>query len=464
MLFSDINFLLFMIPLLFVLWIYGIMKWGNILFRNLFLLVVSYWFYAQLSPTYTVLLAAISLLNWFAGQSLLHKKRKWVCGITIMLSLLPLICYKYAHFLVVDILGLTSGDSITWLLPVGISFFTFQALTYTIDIYRGKITVMSSWVDFMLFVSFFPTILSGPIEKARNLLPQFRSIHPITSDNLMGGSELFVWGLFKKVVVADRIAIYTNSVFEHPDFYTGNSNLLAIVLYSVQIYCDFSGYTDMAIGVARMMGFKLNDNFRFPYFSTTIRQFWKKWHISLTSWFTEYLYIACGGNRVPKWRWYINVSLVFLISGLWHGAAWTFIFWGIIHAVLYLFEHICGIKDDKLPFWRSCLQGIFVYTLVSIAWVFFRADTFTDALIMIGGVFRTWGHLYTSASLMSFVLMLASLVLFCVFEVLSYKKVIGVMDNESNPYEWKNLFSLITMLLAISLIGQSGNQFVYFKF
>lgn len=463
MLFTDIDFLLFIVPLLVVLWAYERFKWGGVLLRNTILLVASYWFYAHLSPTYVILLGAVTLLNWMSGKSLLQQKRKWVCGITVFLSLLPLVCYKYAHFFIVDILGMAGNDFATWVLPVGISFFTFQALTYTIDVYRGKIKKEAPLIDFMLFVSFFPNILSGPIEKGRNLLPQLRELHPITCENLLRGSELFVWGLFKKVVVADRIAVYTNSVFEHPDFYTGNSNLLAIALYSVQIYCDFSGYTDMAIGIARMMGFKLNDNFRFPYFSTTVRDFWKKWHISLTSWFTEYLYIACGGNRVPKWRWYINISLVFLVSGLWHGAAWTFIFWGALHAVLYLIEHIKG-ADTPLPRWRKWLQGIYVYIVVSIAWVFFRANTFSDALLLIGGIGGNWGHLYTTASFTGFILMLMVLVLFIILEILAYKKILSIIEDKSNPYDWKNLVFLVFTLLSISLLGQSGAQFVYFKF
>lgn len=464
MLFSDIDFLLFLVPLLVVLWVHEKLKWGGVLLHNVILLVASYWFYAQLSPTYVILLGAITLLNWLTGRSLLHQKRKWMCGMTIFLSLFPLICYKYAHFFIVDTLGLVTEDFAMWMLPVGISFFTFQALTYTIDIYRGKIKEESPLVDFMLFVSFFPNVLSGPIEKGRYLLPQLRGLHPITADNLLRGIELFAWGLFKKVVVADRIAIYTSSVFEHPDFYTGNSNLLAIALFSIQIYCDFSGYTDMAIGVARMMGFKLNDNFRFPYFSTTVRQFWKKWHISLTSWFTEYLYIACGGNRVAKWRWYINISLVFLVSGLWHGAAWTFIFWGALHAALYLIEHISGLKDETLSRWRTWVQGVYVYTVVSIAWVFFRANTFNDAMNLIGGIFRDWGNQYTTASLMGFALMWATLVLFIVLETMAYKKVVSITVSDNNPYDWKNLAFLVVILLAVSLVGQSGVQFVYFKF
>lgn len=464
MLFTNIDFLLFLVPLLIILWTHEILKWGGVLLRNIILLIASYWFYARLSPTYVILLGMITLLNWISGQSLLHQKRRWVCGITIFLSLLPLIYYKYADFFIGNILGLANKNLATWVLPIGISFFTFQALTYTIDIYRGKIKEKAPLIDFMLFVSFFPNILSGPIEKGRNLLPQLRKLHPITYDNLLRGIELFAWGLFKKIVVADRIAIYTNSIFEHPDFYTGNSNLLAIVLYSIQIYCDFSGYTDMAIGIAKMIGFKLNDNFRFPYFSTTVKQFWRKWHISLTSWFTEYLYIACGGNRVAKWRWYINISLVFLVSGLWHGAAWTFIFWGGLHAVLYLIEHIIELKDNSLPAWRMWIQGIYVFIVVSIAWVFFRANTFNDALTLIYGMFGDWGHQYTTASLTSFILMLIVLILFITLEILSFKKIVNITENGNNPYDWKNLTFLIIILLSISLLGQSGAQFVYFKF
>lgn len=317
-----------------------------------------------------------------------------ICGTAVVLSLLPLSFYKYADFICNEVLQLGMNHLSEIALPIGISFFSFQAITYTIDIYRGKINDRASLMNFALFVCFFPTIMSGPIEKARNLLNQINSETTITLQGITSGFQMFIWGLFKKVVVADYISGYVNNFYYSPETYTGNSYVLAILLYSIQIYCDFSGYSDMSIGIARAIGFHLSENFKFPYFSSSIGMFWKKWHISLTSWFTEYLYITCGGNRVVKWRWIINISLVFIISGLWHGAAWTFIIWGFIHAILYLFEHFISLKSKELNIPRKMIQAFYVYLAVSLAWVFFRSSSLDNAIGVIRSVVRPWGDLY----------------------------------------------------------------------
>ena len=246
-----------------------------------------------------------------------------ILGITILLSLSPLFIYKYLTFILSDILEIPDVLQTEWIsnliLPVGISFFTFQALTYTIDLYRDKVSYCKNPIDFALFVSFFPTILSGPIEKARNLLPQIKSLHPIKWNDVTTGCSLFVWGLFKKIVIADRLATYVDWAYTDIDYVKGGTLALAALFYSIQIYCDFSGYSDMAVGVARCLGFQITQNFRFPYFSTSIKDFWKKWHISLTSWFTEYVYFSLGGNRVKlKTRWVFNITMGFRVLSLIH--------------------------------------------------------------------------------------------------------------------------------------------------
>lgn len=233
-------------------------------------------------------------------------------------------------------------------MPIGLSFFTFQALSYSIDIYRGKIKPETSFINVALFVAFFPTLLSGPIERARNLLPQLRERLLFNEDNIIAGAKLFIWGLFKKVVIADRLAEYVNMIYGNPEAHTGSTLAITAVFYSFQIYADFSGYADMAIGSGRMMGIKLMENFNLPYCVNSFKEFWRRWHISLTSWFTEYVYISMGGNRVNKARWILNISTVFLLSGVWHGATYSFILWGMIHALLYLLEYYCGPKRPNI--------------------------------------------------------------------------------------------------------------------
>lgn len=298
--------------------------------RNLLLVIGSYYFYSQLHIWFVILLIYITLVNFFCGLWIGRcktkgSKGKKVVAVSIVLSLAQLIVFKYAYLVYPSVL-----------LPIGLSFFTFQALSYTIDLYRGKIGVEKNLLTFSLFVSFFPTLLSGPIERARNMLPQYKQVTTVSWDNLAQGASLFIWGLFKKIVIADRLAEYVNMTYFQYETQTGSTLALAAVFYSFQIYCDFSGYTDMAIGTSKILGFRVMDNFKFPYCTNTIKDFWRRWHISLTSWFTEYIYIPMGGNRVNKARWIFNISSVFLISGIWHGATLPFIVWGAMHAILYL--------------------------------------------------------------------------------------------------------------------------------
>lgn len=463
MLFNELTFAPFFLVVFLLCYITN--RFNQLKLRNTLLLIASYYFYAYFSVTFLITLVGVTLINYLASVMLFKQKRKWVVSSAVLLSLLPLIGYKYTNFLLEHILMIHHAEWSHWVMPVGISFFTFQALTYTIDIYRDKITGRSSLLDYALFVSFFPTILSGPIARARYLLPQLTAKTNMNPTGLTSGFQLFLWGLFKKIVIADRMNVYTGSVFSTPDFYTGNTNLLAIALYSIQLYCDFSGYSDMAISVARMLGFKIRANFLFPFFSTSLRSFWRKWHISLTSWFTEYLYIACGGSRVSKWRWYFNLALVFIVSGIWHGAAWTYIVWGVLHAALYLIEVITkqGQVEPKTKI-EATMRGLLIFILWAITLTVFRAETLMDAWTMLAHVLSPWGILYTGASLMSFTLLLCGTLLFVVAEVLVYRNKIAIVEDYSNPYSTMNLTFMVLAVLAISLLGQSGAQFVYFKF
>ena len=414
--------------------------------RNLFLLLASYAFYANLHLYYPLLLLFITLIAYISGKSLILYKnnsriQKWIIGISVILSLLPLLILKYAP---------AYTDSM-WL-PVGLSFFTFQALTYTLDVYRQKISPFPL-IDVALFTSFFPTLLSGPIERARNLIPQLQKRFPISWENTITGAQHFVWGMFKKIVIADRIAewvdrIYTNGLTE-----SGSTLAITAVLYSIQIYCDFSGYASMAVGCGRMIGIRLTENFNFPYFAKSIKDFWHRWHISLTSWFTEYVYISLGGNRVSKARWVCNISIVFLLSGIWHGATWSFVIWGAIHGILYLVEYFTGIRDK----WG--LYRIFVFISVTLAWVFFRIPDTELACRIIAKMFTGPWHPFGIITYMEQTVLAMCLLsfMFIVIEFAIYKKLFF--------QHW--LFKAICfsiLLVTTALFAVSTDKFVYFQF
>lgn len=442
--------------------------------HNIILLLASYVFYGSFNVSFLLILIYVTLVNYITAQSLFKtwKNRKMMLGAGVLLSLLPLLFYKYAgfiatnlHFLFGD--GLHAGWSQGWIMPVGISFFTFQALSYTIDIYRKKIAETCTLTDFMLFVSFFPTVLSGPIEKARNLIPQFRSCRPMSVGSFTEGTTTFIWGLFKKIVIADRLCAYVDWVYADPEYQTGASLAMAAIFYSIQIYCDFSGYSDMAWGVAKSLGFDITRNFRFPYFASTIKEFWRRWHISLTSWFTEYVYFSLGGNRVNlKVHWIFNISMVFLLSGIWHGASWNFLIWGALHAVYYLIEYACGIhrKEYSTPSLLKLPAALMVFALVTIAWIFFRIENLHTAIYIVVKIFSdTVSPITVGGSAFTLLCNLLLLALFGVFEFLMYKRGLvggdGVSRNASINVAW-----VVSLLLMISMFSVTADSFVYFQF
>lgn len=445
MLFNTPDFVVFFILLAVV--IYALNTLAQYRMRNLLLLCASYCFYANLNLYYPLLLVYITLINYFGGHLLVKQGltagiKKWLISLIVILSLLPLITFKYAPLYT---------DSI-WL-PVGLSFFTFQALTYTLDIYRNKIEKPFSLLNVGLFIAFFPTLLSGPIERARNLIPQLQQKFPINWDNIVVGSQHFAWGLFKKIVIADRLAEWVNTIYAGGASHTGGTLALAAILYSFQIYCDFSGYASMALGSGRMLGIRLMDNFQFPYFASSVKDFWRRWHISLTSWFTEYVYISMGGNRVSKARWILNITAVFLLSGIWHGATISFIIWGAIHAIMYLAEHFCSFKDK----WG--IYRIVVFAGVTLAWMFFRIADTALVIDMLEKIFcGPWfpikfGTKLAPAAAATMGLLLA----FILVELALYRGII--IKNKACKIA---LFSLL--LVTISLFATSSDQFVYFKF
>ena len=477
MVFNSFDFLGFFLIVFAGVWVLGRIT-ENPLPRNLWLLTLSYYFYGSFRIEFLALLLYVSLVTYLGGlwldrlRSREKPHRKGVLALIITLSLLPLLYWKYAGFLygsVTGALGLTpeANPFAGLLLPVGISFFTFQALTYTIDIHRGKIAADRNIIDVFLFVAFFPTLLSGPIERARKLLPQLKNTYRTDFNTLFSGAMLFSWGLFKKMVVADRLAHYVDQIYFDPSAHSGATLCIAAIFYSIQIYCDFSGYSDMAIGVARSIGFSLDKNFDQPYFVTSIREFWKKWHISLTSWFTEYIYIPAGGNRVGKVRWVGNIFLVFLTSALWHGAAWSFLVWGALHALYYLTEHL--IHPNKEAVVHSRLRqfgsGILVFALVTLAWIFFRIENIHDAFDIVKRIF-TWAGTGVSfgTSSFSFVLTCVALLLFFAGELALRHNALSFEENPKQTLSLPNIWWMATTFLLISLLGVSGNGFVYFQF
>lgn len=471
MLFNSFDFIFFFVVVWFITLLMNRAKviWA----RNLCLLIASYYFYGSFNVLFLSILLYITLVTYLGGLCFHKTKHKKVLtGLIIFLSLLPLATFKYSAFILYDILHLPVGFGGMWvdklILPVGISFFTFQALTYTLDLYRGKINICRNIIDFGLFVSFFPTILSGPIEKARLLMPQIKSFRTININEVLTGGRIFIWGLFKKIVIADRLASYVDWAYSNLDYVSSSTLALAAVYYSIQIYCDFSGYSDMAVGVARCMGFNLTNNFKFPYFSTSIKGFWKKWHISLTSWFTEYVYFSLGGNRVKlKIRWIFNISMVFLLSGIWHGASWNFLLWGSLHAFLYLIEHAFGLQKKGFEFkhWGTkFFAGIVVFACVTLAWIFFRIDNMPEACDVVYKIMKMDTlHLLMGASTFTFALNVMLVVFFIGCELLLYRnQANGECLIAKKPMI--NVTWMIILLLVLAMFGVTSDNFVYFQF
>lgn len=390
MLFNSLAFLVYL-PIVFLLYwfVFRQLKW-----QNGFIVVASYIFYGWWDWRFLVLIAITTLCSYFSGIGLSvttrRSIRKLILWGNIVINLGILCLFKYFNFFVANLQALLQpldvsmdGVTVNIILPVGISFYTFQALSYSIDVYRGKIAATRDMVAIFAFISFFPQLVAGPIERATNLLPQFLKSRHFDYDSAVSGCRQILWGFFKKMVIADNCAVYVNQCFDSPDSFGGLNLWIGTLCFSFQIYGDFSGYSDIAIGVARLFGINLMRNFRTPYFSRDIAEFWRRWHISLTTWFRDYIYIPLGGSRSRKSKIIRNTVIIFLISGFWHGAEWTFIVWGAYNAVLFMPLVILG-KNRKyldepgagrlLPTMSESLMMGWTFLLVAIGWVIFRAD------------------------------------------------------------------------------------------
>lgn len=472
--FNSMGYLLFLAGNLLVY--YRLPQW----LRNPFLLIASYFFYSCWSFPYSLLMLFSTAVTYACGrlqERSPSRKKLWLTA-SLGINLAVLFVFKYFNF-TLSLFSLPPVSAL--LLPVGISFYTFQALGYTIDVYRGDVTAEKSFVDYALFVSFFPQLVAGPIERSKNMLHQIKEPHAFCAENLRDGALPVLWGLFKKIVLADRLAVLVNAVYSAPARCSGAELWLATVAFAVQIYCDFSAYSDIARGSAKMLGFELMENFRCPYLSTSVRQFWRRWHISLSTWFQDYLYIPLGGSRMGRARQLLNLMIVFVVSGLWHGAALTFVLWGVLNglyqvaAVLWqplrekFLSRLPLSADSKLlQVWRV----LATFFLTCLAWVLFRADSVTDALHSMAAMLwlplrGTALRLATlSLSLPNLCLLgILSLALLWVDFLLAEKKLEHRI-NQTVAARYGIYFGLLVLILLFGSYGSGyePQDFVYFQF
>ncbi len=383
MLFNSIHFLVFF-PIVVCLYFVLPAK-----VKNIWLLVSSYYFYMSWNPKYASLILTSTVITYVCALLIERTKRKWILALSITSNLAILFVFKYFFFsfdLISKAVSLAGVSLVPpefdIVLPVGISFYTFQALSYVIDVYRGEIKAEKNFLNYALFVSFFPQLVAGPIERSKNLLSQISSVRKFDFDNFLEGSLLMIWGFFLKMVIADRIAIFVDAVYGDYNTFSGVYLIVATLLFAVQIYCDFAGYSVIAMGAARILGIKLMENFDAPYFSTSVSEFWRRWHISLTSWFKDYLYIPLGGSRKGKLRKYLNKMIVFFVSGLWHGADLSFVLWGGLNGLYQVIEELLPkIKSENIVV--KILKGIITFVLIDFSWIFFRAGGITDSINII---------------------------------------------------------------------------------
>ena len=418
-----------------------------------------------------VYVTATLLLNRVEDED--RRSRYWV-RLSVILNLSVLAFFKYFNFFGTTLDEALSGVGIHLgfvalkiILPLGISFHTFQSIGRTIDVRRGKLEPSTNFIEFATFLTYFPQILAGPIERANHMLPQFRQVLPITGPMVRFGATLFLWGLFKKIVIADNASAIANPIFHHPTGLSSGELLLGLLAFSFQIYCDFSGYTDMARGLAYLMGFELRLNFALPYFARTPSEFWRRWHISLSEWLRDYLYISLGGNRGAAWKTYRNLMLTMVLGGLWHGAAWTFIMWGFLHGLILVVYRVLGI-DDRLEraqargggarIAANMLSWAILMPLICVTWAYFRADTMAQANAMLLGILHVHGLTQGPWGLLGFYIV-------PLFAVEAVMRLGGERVRLSSMPFLVRYTAILTLLLAImTLTASSGQQFIYFDF
>tara|TARA_B110000902_G_scaffold227860_1_gene267468 strand:+ start:1108 stop:2553 length:1446 start_codon:yes stop_codon:yes gene_type:complete len=481
MLFNSIDFAIFL-PIVFIL--YWFVSNKNLKLQNFLIIAASYLFYGWWDWRFLSLILFSTIVDYYVGWMLRTEenqtKRKILLWTSVLFNLGILGFFKYNNFFLDNFIIAFSffgaeikANSLNIILPVGISFYTFQTLSYTIDAYKRKLKPTKDFIAFSAFVSFFPQLVAGPIERATHLLPQFYKKRTFDTAKAVDGMRQILWGLFKKIVIADNAAEYVNLIFDNPTNYNSSTLVLGAILFAFQIYCDFSGYSDIAIGTARLFGFDLMKNFAFPYFSRDIAEFWRRWHISLSTWFRDYVYIPLGGSRGGIWFKIRNTFIIFIVSGFWHGANWTFIIWGALNAIYFLplllanknRNHLNTIAENKiLPNIRETISVLITFSLTIFAWIFFRAENLSDAFIYIKRIITTpfFSNLNLNDSIFSYLIILS------IFLIIEW---IGRTKN--HPLEWTNnripsylrwviYYSLIFAIITFGAFKQS--QFIYFQF
>lgn len=440
----------------------------------MFLLAVSYLLYLNWKPVYALILLGVTLVTYY-GARLIEKneKKKQIMALGAVFSLLPLLFFKYFNFINEQVYVVLSAFGLrydllglNWAVPIGISFFTFQALGYFFDVYYKKIEAENDLLTYALFISFFPSILSGPINKASLVIPQLKNMRPYFDyGKAIGGLKMLLWGMFLKVVVADRVALYVDTVLPNYMNYTGVTCFIASIFYTIQIYADFAGYSLMAIGVGKVLGFELTENFRRPYFAVSVTDFWRRWHISLSTWLKDYVYIPMGGSKCSKMHNYWNIFVTFLVSGIWHGANWTFIVWGIWHGIAQIIEKAMGQQKCEYGWLGKSVKIIITFLLVNFAWIFFRMPTLGDACGVIAHIFDV--HQSMALEITSkhiFVLMMMGTILLFIKDWTDEfaPNRLKLFDNKNRLVRWASYLSVIILILLTGVFD--AGQFIYANF
>ena len=453
------------------------------------LLLASCIFYMAFIPIYLSVLFFMIVVDYIAGvfiESSQGTRRRIYLIVSIFSNVGILAIFKYYTFLNNNLALLGhflqfeySGPTLSLILPLGLSFHTFQAMSYTIEVYRGHQKAERNFGIYALYVMFYPQLVAGPIERPQNLIHQFRERHLFDYGRVTDGLRLMAWGLFKKIVIADRLAVFVNHVYAEPTGYQGIPLIIATVFFAFQIYTDFSAYSDIAIGAAKVMGFTLMQNFKSPYLSESIAEFWRRWHISLSTWFRDYVYIPLGGNRGVKRKWYFNIFVTFLLSGLWHGANWTYVVWGAMNGFFVLsslwsmnvrsrLSHFMGFED--FPKVSRCLNILTTFCLVCFSWIFFRANSLSDALYVSTHLFSGTGRVLSTDFLLGqrvedLVMAILAICVLCASDyILRYSDTVDMLLNKPVWFRWTAYYALLGSILLFGKFGDEAHQFIYFQF
>lgn len=480
MLFNSLPFIIFL-PTFFILYWFVFNK--SLKYQNLLILISSYFFYGWWNWKFVFLLLLSTILDFFYGFAVYSsnsKRSKFFLILSVICNLSVLGFFKYYNFFISEFSNVLKSFGIDYspiflniLLPVGISFYTFHGMSYVFDIYYKKQKPVKSFIDYAVFVSFFPLLVAGPIERANHLLPQVQIKRVFNYNQALGGCRLILWGLFKKVFIADSLSGIVNNIFDNYQDFSGPTLIVGAIAFAFQIYCDFSGYSDVALGTAKLLGFELLSNFKFPYFSRNIPEFWRRWHISLSSWFRDYLYIPLGGSRKGNFNTVINTLIIFTVSGFWHGASWNFIVWGVIHALGFLpfvlFKKNRSLNEETVAFnkmypsIKELFQMLMTFLFVTFAWIFFRAENLTKAVDYISIIFSDFNNFISNfrniegLSSFKYIIVLIILDWYLRYDERNLKVL-------SSVYWRRIIYFILFSCVLIKLLSPEQQQFIYFQF